>query len=799
MLVTYNWLKEFVDITISPEELGDKLTKIGMEVEEIQYQDKYLKHVVVGLIKKIDKHPNAEKLTICTVDIGSSNVQIITAAKNINEGDYVPVSLPGADLANGIKIEKSVLRGEPSDGMFCSGEELGITDEYYKGASVNGILILHHEVKAGDAISDALGLNDVIFDVNVTSNRPDCMSIYGIAKEISAILRTPIKTHKFEYKTEEKENINKYLKVEVKNQTLCPRYMAAYVKDITVQDSPMWMKQRLNAVGIKSINNLVDITNYVLIEYGQPMHAFDYSHLDGNKIVVRNAKLNEKITCLNQNTYELEERVLAICDENKPVVIAGIIGGTNSCVVNTTSSTVLESACFERSNIRITSRKIGVRTDSTARFEKGVDMLSPQIGMQRALNLVYQLKVGKIVEGLIDIKAYEPENKQLSFSIERISRILGIKIPDEDILDILNNLGLTATINDDKLTCLIPVSRADIETDADIAEELIRVYGYDVYDSIESKLLYDARNTAGKYNDLMLKQNRLKEILCENGYYETLNFSICPANICDLLLFDKDAVERKIIRIENPLSEDISCLRTTIAHSLLNDISYNVKRNNKSFRLFEIGKVYVSDEIPLQKLPSEKMKLCFVSISENDDFFTFKGLLNKLLNAYDLEIKIERSKQPYLHPGISADVLCDGSIIASYGRIHPLVAKNYDIPASTLYAEIDLDMLFTCKEKDYAVKTLSKYPAVERDLAVVVKEEITCQDILDSVKKSCGDMLYDLYVFDIYRAQVLPEKKSIAFKYILSSQTKTLTDEDVNQVTNKILKDLKYKCGAELR
>ena len=798
MLVTYNWLKEFVDINISAEELAEKLTKIGMEVEEVVYQDTYLKHVVVGKINKISQHPNAEKLTICSVNIGEKDVQIITAAKNIAEGDFVPVSLPGANLANGIKIEKSMLRGEPSDGMFCSGEELGITDEYYKGASFNGILILKHDVFAGQEIADALGLNDIIFDVNVTSNRPDCMSVYGIAKEVSAILKTPIKEKKFYYETQKDENISKYLNVEVQNKDLCPRYMATFIRDIKVKESPIWLKQRLNAVGIKCINNLVDITNYVLIEYGQPMHAFDYAHLDGHKIIIRNAKENETITCLNSNTYELENSMLAICDTKKPVVIAGIIGGTNSCVEDSTTATVLEAASFERSNIRRTSRKIGVRTDSTARFEKGVDVLSPEIGMKRALSLIYELNAGTIIDGIIDEKCCNVNSTVKTFSLARIKKILGVEIPTNDVLQILSNLGLKPNILDDKLTCEITVTRSDIENDADIAEELIRIYGYDVYDNIDSQLLRNATNTPGKYNEMMQLQNNLKNILLYNGYYEVLNYSLCPGNVCDLLTMKGDAYQRKMIKIANPISEDLAYLRTTMTHSILNNVVYNFKRNNKNIRLFEVGKVYLPYELPLTKQPQEKNMLSLITTNDNDDFFTIKGLTEKVLNNWTLPYKLERSVKEWLHPGISADIIANDQIIASFGKIHPTVAKNYGLNDNMYYAEFDLDYLLELNEKTYSVAQITKFPSVERDLAVVVEEKITCEQILDSVRKSCGDLLYKVNIFDIYRKD-MQGSKSVAFKYVLSSNERTLTDDEVNRITNKILKDLKYKCGASLR
>lgn len=802
MKVTLDWLNEFIDIDVSADVLAEKLTKSGFEVEEIIYQDKHLKNVVVGKILEIKKHPNAEKLDCCKVDIGNEIVQIITSAKNISVNNLVPVSLEGADLCNGIKIKKSVLRGEPSDGMFCSGEELGISDEYYEGASVNGILILKDEYKPGMPIADALGLNDIILDINLTSNRPDCMSILGIAKELSAILKKPLKQQDLTYSTDKNDDISNYLSVDVQDKVLCPRYMASAIKNIKIEKSPLWIRKRLNAVGIKSINNIVDITNYVLVEYGQPMHAFDYDYIEGKKIIVRRAENNEKIEVLNGNTYDLNNNILVICDAKKPVVIAGIIGGTNSCVCNETKTSIFEAACFERSSIRITGRNIGVRTDSTARFEKGVNTSLQHLGMKRALNLVYLLNAGTIVEGIIDNKVSELKSKVLNFDFNKINSILGIEIPTKDILEILSNLGFKPQIKDKTLTCEIPAERDDIERDADIAEELIRLYGYEVYDELDQKPLQNATYTVGSIEPIFKTQNYVRNILCQNGYYEALCFSLVPENINKMLNIKEDDSIYNMIKISNPLSEDIACVRTTMAHSLLNSLSFNTKRNNKNVKLFECGKVYLPKELPLKELPLEINMLSFVTNDNKDNFYTIKGVVENLINKYNLKYDLEYSTKSYLHPGKSADFIDvkTNKVFASIGQIHPVVAKNYDISENTFYGEVNLDYLISLKEKTFAIKPISKFPIVDRDLAVVVDESVKCDEILKSIKKSCGEIYYDVQLFDIYRSSILGDnKKSMAFNIKLSNNEKTLVEEEVTKVMDKILKDLDYKFGAKLR
>ena len=799
MKVTYNWLKEMVDINISPEELAKKLTSAGMEVEEIIYQNEHLHDVVVGKILKIDKHPDADKLVVCQVDIGGKITQIITAATNVFEGAVIPVSLEGANLVNGIKISKTKMRGVDSFGMFCSGEELGIDENYMEGAGIHGILILPNDLTPGTPIDKALMLDDVIFDIGITPNRADCMSVIGIAREVCALLGTNLKKINLSYDIDiySKDTVRNYVNVEV-NTKNCFRYMAGAITDVKIQRSPLWLRARLNAVGIKPINTMVDITNYVLIECGQPLHAFDQANIGGAKINVRQAKAGETIAVLNHNEYNLDENVMVIADENRPMVIAGVIGGTDSCITDNTTTCVLESAVFDLKSIRVTSRKLGIRTDSSARYEKGVNVANAELGLVRALHLVSKIKCGKVARGVIDISSKKNEARDIVGDIKLINDILGVTIPTEDMVRILNSLGITTRAQGGKLLCNVPPFREDIENDYDLAEEIIRLYGYDVYDMLGYNLFENATITEGEHHKRLWLERSMRKSLCDNGFYENVSYSLVSSDINEKLMLSNE--ENKIVRIANPISEDISCMRTSLAHSLFLNINYNLNVGNKSLRIFECGRTYIAKSLPLEELPVERNYLSIAVCEKGYDFFDLKGIIEGLLEKTSADYSIVRSNKSFLHPGVSADVVCQGQVIASFGKIHPVVARNYDIPVDVVYAEIDTEFLANLPEKKIYVKPISKFPIVDRDLAVVVDESITVGEILDSIKSSCGKLYYDASLFDIYRSQALGEsKKSLAFNIRLSDMEKTLTDEEVNQVINKVMKSLSYKYGAVLR
>ena len=796
MKISYNWLKDFVDTNVTAEQLADKLTSAGMEVEEIVYQNEHLHDVKVGRILKIEKHPQADRLVVCQVDIGNEVTQIITAATNVFEGALVPVSLPGADLVNGIKIQKSKMRGIDSCGMFCSGEELGIDENYFEGAGVNGILILPSDFKPGTPIDKALMLDDVILDVGITPNRADCMSVIGIAREVCALLNQPMKVVNYSYDIDiyAKDTVRNYVNVEV-NTPNCFRYMAGAITDVKIARSPLWMRARLNAVGIKPINNMVDITNYVLIEMGQPLHAFDQKNIGGSQIVVRQAKSGEKLEALNHNEYELNENIMVIADQNKPMVIAGVIGGPESGINEHTEICVLESAVFDLKSIRTTSRAIGVRTDSSARFEKGVNIANAELGMARALHLVSLLKCGKVVRGIIDIASKKNEARKVVGSVRKINQILGVVIPTNDMVKILNNLGIKTQLYGDNLECIVPPYREDIENNNDLAEEIIRLYGYDVYDKLDYTLFENSKVTEGKHHPRLLKERAFRNALVEHGFYENISYTlVSPDSDEKLLLNNKD----KIVKISNPISDDLSCMRTSLLHSLLQNLNYNLSVGNKDIKIFECGRTYFATE--KGKLPNEKNMLGICANVQGFDFFNMKAIIEDLLAKTSLNYTLERSKQSYLHPGVSADIVCDGKVVGCFGKLHPVVAKNYDVPNEVYYAELDDDFIAGLPDKKIEVKSISKFPIVERDLAVVVDENVTTGELLDSIRAACGKLFYDVSLFDIYRSEQLGlNKKSMAFNIKLSSYDKTLTDEEINQVVNKILKTLAYKHGANLR
>ena len=799
MKVTYNWLKEFVDIQAPAEDVAKRLTSAGMEVEEISYQNKHLHDVVVGKILKIEKHPQADKLVVCQVDIGTEITQIITAATNVFEGAFVPVSLPGADLVNGVKIQKTKMRGVDSCGMFCSGEELGIDENYMEGAGVYGILILPNDLKIGEPIDKALMLDDVVFDINITPNRADCMSVIGIAREVCALYGLSMKKVNLSYDIDvyAKDTVRDYINVKVETPN-CPRYMAAAVTDVKIHRSPLWMRARLNAVGIKPINTLVDITNYVLIEMGQPLHAFDQELINGHQITVRQAKKGEKIEALNHYSYDLDENIMVIADTEKPMVIAGVIGGTNSCISDNTKKCVFEGAVFDLKSIRLTSRRIGVRTDSSARYSKGVNIANAELGLLRALHLVTKLNCGKIARGIIDIASQKNEARQIVVSVKLINDILGLTIPEKDMLRILNNLGIETTLAGDKMTCIIPPHREDLENDYDIAEEIIRLYGYEAYDNVNYALFENSSVTEGHHHPRLLMERGFRKTLVEHGFYENVSYTLVPSNIDKKLLLTD--IRKNLIRIANPISDDISCMRTSMAHSMLTNIAYNLSVGNKELKIFECGRVYLTEHLPLTELPIEKNMLAIGVCEEKFDFFHLKGIIEGLLSQTSINYTIERSSEPYLHPGISADIKVGDQVVGSFGQIHPLVAKNYELPNTVLYAELDDDYLAELPVKKIEAKEISKYPIVERDLAVVVDEAITAKEMLDTIKSACGKLFYEVKLFDIYRSGSLGEnKKSVAFNIKLSDMTKTLTDEEVNKIINKILKSFEYKFGASLR
>lgn len=795
MKLPLSWLKEYVDIAnISPKDLADKLVNVGFEVEEIIELGKDIINVKTGKIISSQKHPNADKLRICETDMGDYKTIIVTGANNFRDGDVVPVALDDSYLPGGKHIVKSVLRGIESNGMFCSGSELGIDNSVIDGAEVNGLLILPQDTPLGIDIREILALNEIIFDISITSNRSDCQSIYGISREIATILGQKIKPLDLSY--------NKYPSslsipsISILNHDACPRYTGRMIFDVKIEESPKWMKDRLRYVGIRAINNVVDVTNYVLMEVGQPLHAFDNTLIDGG-IIVRNARPNETIVALDGKNYELKEDMLVIADTKKPLAIAGVMGGEYSGINNETKTVFLETARFAKGSIRSTSRALGLRSDSSARYEKGVDFYSVETGRERALALFDKLNAGKVCDLPYNDGDSIPNQKVINTSASKISGLIGIDINIDVMVEILNNLGIETTKDGHNLTCLIPLYREDIDNYTDIAEEVIRYYGYD---NITSTFIKNARPTIGGCSLRQKNVERIKDIMVAYGAYEALTYSFISKKQYDLLGYEKDNEIRRTIPILNPLSEDFSIMRTQLVGSILNSVSLNLSRKNDNFRLFEIAKTYIPYELPIKQLPKENETLSFAFVGANEDFYKCKEVVNAVLSTLNVNYTVERSKKPYLHPGISADVIANGKVIGSFGKIHPIIADNFKIEGNVFVGEICLEEYIENKTDNVKFSPLPKFPIVERDLALIVNDEVAIGELISTIKESAGKLCESVELFDVYKgSQIETGKKSVAFTIKMLSEEKTLVDSEIQEVMDSIMSAVEKKYNAELR
>ncbi len=795
MKLPISWLREYVDIDCSIEELEAKLFSCGFEVEEVIKVGEKIDKIVTCKIVEIEKHPNADKLSVCKVDAGKYGVlQIITAAKNVFVGAVVPVALDGSTLASGDHIYNGELRGLPSYGMFCSGEELGITDDWYKGASVNGILILDDDFPLGESVKELLEIEDVVFDINVTANRPDCNSILGLAREVSAVLNKPLKMPDFTFKSDASVSTKNTVIVENLQPNLCQRYISHLVKDIKIEESPIWLKRRLFSMGLRSINNIVDITNYVLLEIGQPMHAFDLSHIDGNKIVIRRAENGEKIVTLDEKEFTLSENNLLICDSVKGVALAGVMGGLNSEIKATTKDVLFESAKFSRDNIRKTSRTIGQRSDSSSRYEKGVDYLSVELGMKRALNLIDKLNCGKIACDEYDLVDKALEEKVIKTTISKVNGVLGIDVPKDTIVNILSSLSFKVKTDGDNLEVTVPLFREDMEDYPDIAEEIIREYGYS---KIEPSLLKTSSITNGGRNEMQTKTEDLKNLVCSMGFNEIITYSFVPEK--DINVFGLENYG-EYVKIMNPLSEDVNIMRVSLIPSIVRTALNNLNRKNNEGRLFELAKVY--NLVKGQELPKEKANLSFAVYGENEDFYTLKGVIEEVLEVFcnGASVNYEVSDKKFMHPTRSASIIINGKEIGVLGQLHPTLASSLGIDKALYVAELCFDDL-ACEFNDKVVYAqISKFPNIERDLALILDENIKYSDVVNVIKANGGEFLREVSLFDIYQGdQIAKGKKSMAFNLNFVSNERTLSVEEIDQTIKNILDDLSQKLGAVLR
>lgn len=803
MKAPLSWLKDYVDIDVTAQQLQAKLFSCGFEVEELIETGKDISGVVVGEVTECEPVEGTH-LHVCKVDCGDKGFfQICCGADNVKKGIKAPCALVGATVYATAKdhvtvegvmtIKKGKLRGIESDGMLCSGAELGVNGDMYDGADYCGLLLLSDDCKNGEDVKPILGLDDYVFDIAVTANRPDCQSIYGIAREVAAVLNKPIKAPDLSYKTVS----GKYRKIKITNLApdICPRYIGHYVNNVKIAPSPLWLRKRLALCGLRPINNIVDITNFILLEFGQPMHAFDLRTLEGREVVVRRASDGEKITTLDGNEFTLTHENLVICDKEKPVAIAGVMGGLNSEIEDDTAEVLFESAKFARDSVRRTARSLGQHSDSSAIFEKGVNEYTSERAIKRALNLIETLGCGTVTDCHIDVKTEysKTAEKEMEVSVKKINALLGIKVPAEKMVEILKSLNFGTQLNGDKLLLKVPGYREDIYDYPDIAEEIIRLYGYE---HVKSTFLPSASITNGGFTEKQKGENRLKDALVSCGMFEISTYSFYSQKDMDMLNLPADAEERKAIKILNPISEELSVMRTTLAPSMVNTIVRNLRRGNMEGKLFEIANVYIANELPIKTFPHEKKKIA-LGIWGKYDFFDLKGIVERIAENLNTKFEYSPAEKPFLHPGITAEITCDGTVVGFAGMLSPEIAETLALERTAYIAELDYEELQK-HAKAFKYSPIPKFAEVKRDLALTCDNATTCAEIEKEIYAACKYVscvkLFDLYVGE----QVEKGKKSMAFTITFTPKDEPIEDR-IDGFVKKILSNLKYKFNINLR
>lgn len=800
-----SWIRAYVpDLDCTIQEYVDKMTLSGSNVECYEELDKNLEKIVVGKILSIEKHPDADKLIVCQVDVGTENIQIVTGAKNVSEGDLVPVVLVGGRVAgghdgspnpeNGIKIKKGKLRGVPSFGMMCSVEELGTSRDMYPEAPEDGIYIFQKDVKPGDDAVKAMGLRDQVVEFEITSNRVDCFSMVGMAREVAATFRKefhpPVVT-----KTGNDEDVNDFIKVTVKDTDLCPRYTARVVKNIKLAPSPEWMQRRLAAMGIRPINNLVDITNYVMEEYGQPMHAYDLDTIAGSEIIVRRANDGDKFTTLDGEERNLDSDVLMICDGEKEVGIAGIMGGENSMVTDDIKTLLFEAACFNGTNIRLSSKRIGLRTDASSKFEKGLDPENAMAAMDRACQLIEELGAGEVIGGAVDVYPNPKQTVRLPLEADKINALLGTNISMEEMIEYFRRLDVKYDMDANEL--IIPSFRQDLNCMADLAEEVARFYGYDNI----PVTLPRGEATAGKKPFKIRVEDIARESVEQNGFSGGMCYSFESPKVFDMLLIPESAKEREAIKISNPLGEDFSIMRTVSLNGMMTSLANNYSHRNQNVRLYEFGNIYIPKALPLTELPEERMQLT-LGMYGDGDFFTLKGVLEDVFKDLGLggtSEYVPTKEHSFMHPGRQADVLVGGTKTAYIGQMHPQAVENYGMKGEVYVAVIDMPILTEQATFDRKYTGVAKFPAMKRDLSMVMKKEIFVGQIEKIFRDKGGTLLEGFELFDVYEGdQIQKGCKSVAYSLTFRAQDRTLEEAEINKIVDKILEELKT-LGIELR
>ena len=801
-----SWIKAYVpDLSCTDQEFFDDMTLSGTKTETYTALDKNLEKIVVGQIKTIEQHPDADKLVICQVDIGTETIQIVTGAKNMKEGDKVPVVLDGGRVAGGhdgspnpaegIKIKAGKLRGVPSAGMMCSIEELGSTKDFYPEAPEDGLYIFPEDTKVGADAVEVLGLHDTVFEFEVTSNRVDCYSILGLAREAAATYKLPFKAPVVKVKEDGKGNVKDFIDVEIKDTDLCSNYCARVATDIKIAPSPEWMQRRLASVGIRPINNLVDITNYVMMEYGQPMHAYDLSTIAGNKIVVKRAKDGETFVTLDGQERKLDSEVLMICDAEKEVGLAGIMGGENSMITDDVNTVLFEAATFNGPNIRKSAKRVGLRTDASGFFEKGLDPANALDAINRACQLINELGCGKVVPGVVQVGLPIKPLKRFALEADKINSLLGTDISKDEMIEILKREEVEYDKKTDEV--IIPSFRQDLNQMCDIAEEVARFSGYDKIPTTLPK----TSATTGGISFKMRVEKKAREVAQFCGFSQGYTYSFESPKVFDKLLLPEDAKERQAIKISNPLGEDFSIMRTISLNGMLTSLATNYNRRNKDVRLYEMGNIYVAKSLPLTELPDERMQLT-LGFYGDGDFYSMKGVIEELLDGVNMLDKVEydpNAGKSFLHPGRQANVIYDGEVIGYLGEVHPAVCDNYDIDTRVYVAVIDMPEVVKYAKFDTIYTGIAKFPAVTRDISMVVPKAVLAGDIEKMIRQRGGKKLEELTLFDIYEGSQIKEGfKSMAYSLVFRDKEKTMEDDEINSAMKKILKGLQ-DLGIELR
>ncbi len=804
MNTALSWIKSFVPgLDCTAQEYTDAMTLTGTKVEGFERLDEDLDKIVVGQVKKIDKHPDADKLVICQVDIGDRQIQIVTGAPNVYEGMKTPVCLDGGRVAGGhdgsrtpggIKIKKGKLRGIESDGMMCSIEELGSSRDYYPDAPESGLYDMGQDAVVGSDAIEALGLHDIVFEYEITSNRVDCYSIIGIAREAAATFHKDFVLPDIK-PTGNNENVNDMISVDVEDGDLCKRYCARMVKNIKLAPSPEWMQRRLAASGIRPINNIVDITNYVMEEYGQPMHAYDYDTIADHKIVVRRAKDNEVFCTLDGQDRTLDSSMLMICDGEKAIGLAGIMGGENSKITDDVKTMLFEAACFDGANIRISAKKAGLRTDASGKFEKGLDPYNAEAAINRACELIEELGAGEVVGGMVDVFPVKPEEKVLPFEPDKYNKLLGTDVSSDEMLKYFDKLEIKYNESDNTLH--IPSFRQDLLRTCDMAEEVARFYGYDKI----PVTLPSGESTSGKLSFKLRVESVAREVAQFCGFSQSMNYSFESPKAFDKLLVPENSDLRQAIRILNPLGQDFSIMKTQALNGMLTSLATNYNRKNKNVRLYEIGNIYIPKALPLTELPDERTQFT-LGMYGDGDFFTMKGVVEEFFEKAGLDGRITydpEDKKSFLHPGRQADIIYDGVKVGYLGEVHPQVCENYNIGDRVYYADIDMPYIVehACFDKKY--EGIAKFPTSTRDISLVVDKQVLIGTMENAIIKKGGKLLESCELFDIYEGEQVGEgKKSVAFSLVFRAKDRTLSDTEISEIMDKILAEL-TGLGAVLR